>query len=49
MIVSPYLAVLFVQGWLADLFHEDCRKKENQKREEIQLPQIQILILLNLK
>lgn len=48
MIVSPYLAVLFVQGWLADLFHEDCRKK-NQKREEIQLPQIQILILLNLK
>lgn len=35
MIVSPYLAMLFVQGWLADLFHEDCRKKAGERRDPI--------------
>lgn len=38
MIVSPYLAMLFVQGWLDDLFHEDCRRKSGG--EKIQLSQI---------
>lgn len=35
MIASPYLAMLFVQGWLADLFHEDCRKKVGERRAPI--------------
>lgn len=27
--------MLFVQGWLADLFHEDCRKKVGERRDPI--------------
>lgn len=45
--LSPYLAMLFVQGWLADLFHKDCRRKTGG--EKIQLSQIQILLLVSLK
>lgn len=44
---SPYLVMLLVQAWLADLFHEDCRRKVGG--EKMQLSQTQILILIHLK